>query len=218
MSEQLEIVKFRDELAVTRISRFVPGMPQPTLEIIGEDFSTAEEVRVNEITVQEFAIINKTTIWAQLPSDIAKVSSIEVVSSGFTRTTAGSKVTFLLGQRPKKVAGILKLTQLFMKWLLQSPGSDILSPARGGGLQGIVGSLQTSKDMSPVFATVVRAVDTTVTQIREAQSLRSDLPLDERLLSAEVKDIDVVEGQMFATVRVEINSIAGRAAVAALEL
>ena len=46
MPHQLEVIKFRDLLPVRTVSRFVPGMPEPTLEILGDDRSRAVTVYV----------------------------------------------------------------------------------------------------------------------------------------------------------------------------
>ena len=218
MAFQLEVIRFRDMLTVTSVPGFVPGVDVPTIEITGEDLSSAETVFINETRVPEFIIVNKHKIFAQLPEGTARISTIEVLSSGFTRTVDASKISFEIGDKTRKVDGILKLVQLFTKWILQSPGSDIFNPARGGGLQQIVGSVTTTRDMKPVLASLTRSVNSTVTQIRAAQMGVPTLPLSERLLDASLVDLNIYEKQMQARARVLVQSVGGADAVSALVL
>lgn len=219
MAVQLEVVKYRDLLQVHSIPRVIPGVSPLTIEVKGVDFSTVAEVIINSVPSPEFVIINKQTMWVQLP-DAAQngISTIEVLSSKFTRTIAASKVLFQLGDKTRAISGLPKLVQLFVKWLLQSPGSDIYDPSRGGGLQAIVGRINSTRDMKAVTASITRAVDATVTQVRNSQVNQTKLAMSERLLSASLQDINVFEKQMEARARVRIISMAGPEAVAEIGL
>jgi hypothetical protein len=218
MSVQLEVVRFRDLIEVLSISRFVPGITPPTLEIKGEDFRSVERVLINDQSSPEFIIINQKTIYVQVPEAIGRIQSIEVLSSKFTRNTSSSKLSYEFGPKTRKVEGILKLMQLFVKWLLQTPGSDVFNPERGGGLLTLVGAMGTGRGMDNIIGSVSRAVQTTVSQMRAAQINVPGLPLSEQLLSAEVTDFDIFERQMEARVKVLLVSMAGKEAVTALEL
>jgi hypothetical protein len=194
-------------------------MPTPTLEIKGRDFRSVEKVIINEVPAPEFILVNSTTIWAQLPSvALNRISTVEVVSSQLTRTNESSKLSFEIGDKSRTTSGIIKLLQLFTKWLLQSPGSDIFNPGIGGGLQEIVGKVLSTRKMEPVLAAITRSVQTTTTQIRTAQMNQPTLSLDERLLSAQVVDLNIYEQQMEARVKIEIRSVAGKQAAAELGL
>lgn len=219
MSNQLEVIKFRDLVTVTGIPRFVPELGFPAIEVVGEDFSSVERIYINEVSAPEFIVVNKHKMYVQLPeAALSSISSIEVVSSNFTRLGAGSKVSYELGNKTKTVSGLLKLVQLFIKWMLQSPNSDIFNPERGGGLQELVGKLDSDKQLNVVLASVSRSVQNTVAQIRAAQARVLGLQLSERLLSAEVTDFVIFKEQMEAQVKVSIQSAVGQQAVAALEL
>jgi len=216
----LEVVKYRDLVGVKSLSRFVPGMSEPTLEVIGEDFENVEEVRINEVQSPEVIILSRTTLWAVLPVGArSKISTIEVISSTFTKTNKASKLQFKIGTTPKRVSGILRLVQLFTKWMLQSPGSDLFNQEMGGGLQDLVGKVTTTKGMEPVMSAIAQSIDRTATQIRTAQ-LRSQgsLSPDERLLSADLVDFGIFEDKMEAQARVRIRSMSGQAAVTNLSL
>lgn len=218
MAYQLEIIRFRDILPVLSIPRFLPGIDPPTLEIVGEDFTSAERVIINGTPVPEFMIASKQSIYAQVPTGMKKMSTIEVISSRFTRSVVSSKISFEIGDQTLKVNGLLKLVQLFVKWILQSPGSDVLNPSRGGGLQDLIGRVSTTRNMQPIYATITRAIDTTVSQIKTAQAAVGDLPLDERLMSAVLIDMSTFQDRMEARARIGITSIAGIEAVTALRL
>jgi len=218
MSQQLEVVKFRDLIPVRSIPRVVPGLSNTTVEVVGEDFSSVETVLINDIQVPEFIVVDGKTMWAQLPDNVDSVQTIEVQSSKFTRTAAGSKLKFEIGEATKTVSGILKLTQLFTKWMLQSPGSDIFDPGRGGGLQRLVGQILTSKKMESVGVVLARSIDQTASQIRTTQVNEPNLPLDERLLSAALIGVNISGDKMEASARVRIISMAGDEAVSGLTL
>lgn len=218
MAVQIEVVKFRDLIPVTSVG-FAQGFDELTLDITGEDFQNVEQVLVNEIRCPEFIILTKNRMYAQLPSGAKnQISTIEVVSSTFTKTTAASKISYSFGNKTKTVSGILKLVQLFAKWMLQTPGSDIFNPERGGGLQEIVGQMPSSRKMDQVLGALTIIIQNTTSQIKSAQLKHSNLPADERLLSAELLDVNVYEKEMEASVKVAISSVAGKDAVASLSL
>lgn len=215
----LEVVKFRDVIKIRSIPRFVPGMSPPMLEIIGEDFSSVEEVKINSVDSPEFMIVSNTRLWAALPAAAREtIRTVEVISSGFTRTAGASKLQFKIGTKPKEISGILKLTQMFTKWMLQSPGSDIFAQNRGGGIQKLVGQITATRRMEPIMAAVTQAVQDTSSQIRAAQIRAGNVPADERLLSAELLDFGIFEDRMEAQARIRLRSVAGDAAVTDLEL
>ena len=218
MAFTLEVIRFRDLLEVTGIAGFVPNMSPPAMVIHGSDLSSADTVLINEMVSPGFMIANKETIYAQLPTGTKRIATIEILSNSFTKTVEASKVQFAIGDKTRKVEGILKLVQLFTKWILTSPGTDIFNPARGGGMQQIVGQVATTREMQPVFASITQSVNRTVTQIRAAQMYVPALPISERLLSASLIDLKIYEAQMQARARVQIRSIGGTDAVSALVL
>jgi len=218
MSFSLEVIRFRDVLEVTGVPGFVPGLHPPTIMVQGSDLSSADTVLINEMPCPDFMIVSKTLIYAQLPEGAKRISTIEVLSNNFTKTIESSKIQFVIGDKTRKVEGILKLVQLFTKWILTSPGSDIFNPSRGGGMQQIVGQVATTRNMQPVFASITQAINQTVSQIRAAQVNLPTLPISERLLSARLVDLNIYEAQMQARARVIIRSIGGADAVSAVVL
>lgn len=218
MAGQLEVVKFRDIVRMTSIPRLVPGFDEPTIEIKGDDFGSVSKVLINNSPSPEFIVVNKYTIYAQLPSTATGIKTVEIISNKFTKNFQDSRLEYEIGDKSQVVSGIQKLLQLFVKWILQSPGSDIFNPDRGGGLQDAVGQVMVSRKMGPILGVITRAVSSTTAQIRSAQVNVKNLPLDERLLSAEVQNLRIFEDQGEASVSVKIESVAGPQAVADLEL
>lgn len=218
MAKTLEVIKFRDVIRVSGITRFVPNLVDPTIELTGEDFSSVESVSINDVPAPEFFIVNQTTIWAQLPDGQGSIRSISVLSGSFTRTALASLVSFKIGTKTKGIEGVLKLTQLFTKWILQSPGSDVFNPERGGGLQDLAGRMSSTHKLDPILGSITRAVEKTANEIRRAQLNVGRLPLSERLLAATLVDVAVAAPLQEARAKVRIDNMAGDSAVSALQL
>jgi hypothetical protein len=219
MMPTLEVIKFRDVIRIQDIPRFVPNQVSPTLEVVGEDFTSVEQVLLNESTIVSYTILNKNTMWILVPASAkGELRNLEIISGNFTKTNASSKVTFSIGTRPKKLDGILKLTQLYTKWLLQSPGSDIFNPQHGGGLQDLVGRLVDINRMDHILSAMTRSVETTSSQIRTAQANVVGLSLSERLLQATLVDVDRSYDRLEARARVHLVSMAGDDALSNLIL
>lgn len=214
----LEVIRFRDVLPVTSIPRLVPGLSVPTVELKGEDFRSAETVFINDSPTPEFIIVDRKTIYAQIPTGVRQVRTLSVLSSNFTKTTQASKIDYQVGTKTRSISGLLKLVQLFIKILLQSPGSDIFDPEIGGGLQDLIGAITSTKRQDKVLGAISKAISSTESQIRRAQLDTPELPLSERLLSATLLDLQMLENLDEARARVQIDNVAGETGLAALDL
>lgn len=217
MAVTIEVLKFRDVIQVTGIPRFVPGLRR-TVELFGTDFASAEQVFINDIQVIEFVIVNRTTIWAQLPDGVDALQTVSVLSSNFTKTAIASKVIFQFGTKTRTVDGILKLVQLFTKQLLKTQGSDIFARNDGGGLQAVTGLITSTHRTDPILSAITKCVSVTAQQIRKNQLSVSGLPMSERLLAANVVDLQMDRTVDEARARIQIDSVAGQSAVTALDL
>jgi len=217
---QLEIIKYRDLIEIRDIPRFVAGADEPTIEVRGEDFSSVEKVFINEAEVLQYTIVNRTQMLVVVPSNVDPntLRTVEVISSNFTKTKTASKVTFAVGEQPKVVSGVMALVQLYTKWLLQTPGSDIFNPNRGGGLLGLIGQLISLNQTDHLLTSVTRAVQTTTQQIQVSQTQASQIPADQRLLDGSLVDVNINPYQSAAYVRVLITSTSGDTAVNSLVL
>ena len=189
----------------------------PTIEIIGQDFSAVDQVLINDQPSPFIEILSKTKLTAQVPSSIplAEVSSVNVVSRRLMMT-ASSVLRFQVSETPAKCTGIMKLMQLYVKLMLTTPGTDIMDPHLGGGILSILGSNIASKDGQAIINKFYIANDSVVRQIIAIQGRQPRLPLDEKLLSANVVSCKYSAGQGALLVSVELTSQAGRSALANL--
>ncbi len=213
----LSVIKYSDLIKIDSVNRIVSRVPF-VIEVEGQDFSSVSEVLVNDVVLPEFVIVNQKVMYLTIPPNIRQVRTISVRSSSFTRTTTGSIVEYKVGNKTKIVSGILRLTQLYIRYLLTSPGSDIFNPIDGGGLQDIVGAVGTSGNTTTILGALGHAVRKTSEDVTRAQSGRTDLALDERLLSATLVDLRSTRHSDSAEMRILITSYAGTEATANLSL
>ncbi len=199
--------------------RPVPGLPVRTLDIVGDDFRSADEVLMNEVPSPSFVIVNRNHILAEVP-DALKGSSITSVSVLSKRLiiTPRSFIKFQIGPRASKTRGILRLMQLFLKLLLQTPGSDIFAPKLGGGALRNLGQTVSVEDGTDIVSNLIISVDNTARQIIQIQGRNQATPPDERLLSATVLSAGFNKNETALLLSVDLRSQAGQAAVARFEL
>jgi hypothetical protein len=216
---QIEVIKLRELIPVRKVTGFVQGAAEPTIIIVGSDFSKAEKVYINHMESPSIQLVNVTTLHAVVPyGQESDLRSVAVVSYEFNRLAEQSIMEYQIGLKPKGVSGVLALTQLYVKWLMQTPGSDIQSPQRGGGLQRILGKLTTLDRMEPILSELSRAIGETTRQIQQAQVNSSNLPDDERLLVAELMDSHTDAETQTVSIFVNVVSFAGSSATASLNL
>jgi hypothetical protein len=190
------------------------------LELIGEDFRSVDEVRINDLESPDFVILGKNRLLAQLPDqlqDNPDVYSVFVLSRTFTITTK-SLLRFRIGDTPGQVSGIMRLVQLFVKLLLSNIGSDITNKRLGGNALRNVGSTFTSEEIREIKADFAIAVDTVSRTIIGLQSRNGTLPRNERLLKAQLVGATYSKSTSSLFVNIEVLSQAGNSARMNLEL
>jgi hypothetical protein len=193
----------------------LPGMVPRTLSIIGQDFTSIDQVLINDIASPDIVILSKTKLLAQVPAQLvnATLSSVTAVSN---RLMIGPRsiIKFQIGTTPSKVSGILRLVQVFLKILLTTPGIDIFAPRIGGAATRDLG-LTFGKDQGgSIVSDIIIAVNTTQKQIVTIQGRDPSIPRDERLLSATVTAATYNRAEAALIVSTEIVSQAGRSAIA----
>lgn len=201
------------------LARPVPGLPVRTLEIIGDDFRSADEVLMNEVPSPSFIIITKNRLIAEVPQALkdSTISSISVLSKKLT-VTPRSVIRFRIGRTPSKVRGILRLLQLFLRILFQTPGTDIFAPKLGGGALVHLGQSVSVEEGTDIVGDFIVSVDNTVRQIIQIQSRDQSIPPDERMLTARVSSAGFNKNETALIASIEVVSQAGRSAVARLEV
>jgi hypothetical protein len=214
-------VAFPQELVRINTVRTLPGLPIRTLDIIGEDFRSLNEVLMNEVPVPAggVVVLSRNRLLAEVP-DILKdqsITSISVTSSRLTITDR-SFIRFRIGTVPSKARGIIRLIQLFLKILFQTPGTDIFAPKVGGGALKSLGENYGKEEGADIQASFIIAVDNTARQIIQIQGRDASTPPDERLLTANVLSIGFNLNETALVASIEVTSQAGVRAVPRLEL
>lgn len=187
------------------------------LDVTGQDFSSVDEVLVNDLPVSGFVVVSKTRLLTALPSSVSpnNVTSVAVLSSRLA-VTPRSLLRFRVGRTPSKVTGILKLVQSFLKILFSTPGRDVFTQKLGGAALAGIGETFGVDQGSHIVSDFVLAVDTTRRQLISIQGRDTSLPKDEKLMSAKVLSSSFDYNSSSLIVSVEIISQAGRAATANL--
>jgi hypothetical protein len=222
VSIDLQIVFPQESVHLNRV-RTLPGsgrgvVPR-TLDITGDDFTSVEEVLINNIESPDVIILSKNRLLAQVPEHLAvsALGSVTVLSKRLTLTDR-SLIRFRIGKTPGKVRGILRLVQLFLKILFTTPGSDIFNRKTGGGGLIPLGQTFGGDDGGGIVSGFIISIDQTSRQIVAIQGRDPSTPRDERLLSAKVLTASFNRNEAALVVGIEITSQAGRAALANLEL
>lgn len=219
MTVDLQVVHSQEVVRLDHISVVSPGGIK-SIRVRGQDFSSVDEVLINDIASPDVVILSGTELLAQLPDSmqrVPEVNSVVVINHKFT-VGARSVLRFRFGKTTGRVKGIQRLVQLFVKVLFTTPGTDIFNPTLGGGILGSLGSTYGKDDGDNVITEYVIAVQRTQRQLIAQQSKDQRSPRDERLLSATVvgSSFDSRQGALY--MRVSLVSQAGRTALVNMEL
>jgi len=180
--------------------------------------SSASAVLINGIESPAFLVLDRHTIVVEIPSSQVGdlVRSVAVLSSRIAKTER-SVLSFRIGGSSSRVSGILRLVQRYTLMLLTSPGSDIINPEMGGGLLSLVGkTLQGAGRGENVRSSIQQSISKTTADIRKLQSQGPGFDPDETLLSALLINVNFDARTTTLAVRAQLESAAGRAAVANL--
>ncbi len=218
MAVDFQVCVPQEAIKVSQVSP-VPGLAVRTLRISGDDFRSVTEVLMNEVQSPSFIVLNRTQLLAQVPDVLASstVTSISVLSNRLI-ITPKSFIRFKIGVVPSKTRGILRLMQLFLRLLLQTPGSDIFARTLGGGALSHLGQSIGVEDGSDVVSSLIISVDNTKSQLIQIQSRNQSIPPDERLMSADVLSAGFNKNETAILLSVKLTSQAGESAVSRFEL
>lgn len=208
----IQLIRLLDVLRVNTVRNAIGVVPR-SLIITGDDFSSVEKVLINGDASPDFVVYSRTELAAQVPDQLADafITNVSVLSSGLTFTEK-SLVEFTFGTRPKKVRGILRLMQTFLRILLRTPGSNVFHRRSGGGLALRVGDNITSR----TAADVAIAINTTRQYIIGVQTSERSIPPSERLLSAEIMGLSADRQNTQVAVTVVLTSHAGARSAATI--
>lgn len=209
----IKVIAIKDVLTVNRVG-FVANFTPRSLRIEGVNLLSADEVIINDIPSPEFMAVSNSVLVAQVP-DSQVNSSIRKVTVLATKPSPdrSSILRFETGRTISKLEGLEKLIQLFVKMLLQTPGSDMFNPGEGGGVLSLVGRVVSKGDTSALSASLVSAVTRTRDQLIARQNLINRIPPDERLLRADVEAVGFNPNTSTLAARITVGAVSGRAAV-----
>lgn len=209
----IQIVRLLDFLKVNTI-RNAPGVVPRSIIVRGEDFRNVEQVIMDGFVSPEFVAFSMTELVAQVPEPLrnATITSVSVLSNTLTLTER-SIVEFTFGTRPKKVRGILRLMQTFLRILLRTPGSNRFHPRSGGGLLRMVGTVATNQ----TAADIAIAVQSARQYLINVQTSDRNIPPSERLLSAEIQALNVDPKSTSTFVTIVLTSHSGLRGAATLQ-
>lgn len=184
------LIRLVDLLPVTSFEN-ATGVTPRSLLISGSDFVNVDSVLMGGIPSPEFVLLNKNQLLAQVPDFLVDEPITEVsVFASALRATKRSLVEFTVGPRPRKVRGILRLLQNYIRILLRTPGTNLFHRNAGGGLRKRIGTNLTTS----ASADVVSAVSRTSAYFLSVQARDGGIPPSERLLSAAVENVVVDQG------------------------
>jgi len=219
MAVDLQVVFPQMVISLSKIRTVRSDRIPRTLEIVGEDFSSVDEVLINDHPSPDVVVVSNTKLWAQVPDQLRlhRITSVTVLSNTLVLNNK-SLIRFRIGPTPGKIRGILRLVQLFLKLLFTTPGSDIFSPSSGGGALQQIGRTFGKDQGGSIVSNFIISVDNTKRQIVAIQGRQPRLPPDERLLTARVLSVGFNRNEAALLATIEITSQAGRAAKARVEL
>jgi hypothetical protein len=216
MAVDFQVVFPQELIQLNSVSELV-GMVPRTVSVYGDDFRYVDQVEVNGFVSPQVVVLSKTRLLAQVPVQVGfnPVTSVSVVSNQLA-ITAQSVIAFQIGTVPSKVTGILRLVQIFLKFLFTTPGQDIFAPKLGGGVLKSLGATFGPSQTSNIVSNFVVSVATVQKQILALQARDPSLPADERLLTAKVQAAGFNKNETALVVSVALTSQTGKSALANL--
>jgi hypothetical protein len=156
----------------------------------GGSYENVKYVIVNNMRLEDI-FLQGFKLYIRLPTGMVAADIRTIYPISETRTVdKNTALQFSLGVYPKKLEGIGRLIQLFVKTLFTTPGTNIFFKTIGGGLGAVYKKGYAMDQQDKIIPDIITAVAKTERDIKEMQaSMR--LPFDERLISATVASTSV---------------------------
>lgn len=167
-------------------------------------------MRVNDVASPFFQVQSSRRILAEVPAGVSGPQAIVTVISSNLLDAEHVLLRHRIGSRSKKVSGLPRLLQMYVRILLMTPGTSLLNPRLGGGLLGKVRSSYSHGDVKDMQADVYLAVSKAQEQLITLQAREPHTPRDERLMSAKIVNCSVHPQTRELLVGIELKSQAGR--------
>lgn len=186
MPSDLQVVEVQSLLLVSRIE-IVPGVTPLTVQVEGGPFAGVDEVRVNDVPSPSYIVRSENLIWAQVPDGVADGTLVVSVLSANSLITDRVLLRFRLGRQTRKVSGLPRLVQQFMRLLMMTPGTNLAYPSLGGGLLQVARSAYAPGGSKDLRADAFMAVQRTTEQLIALQARDNRSPREEKLMRASVE-------------------------------
>lgn len=208
----IQLIRLLDVLPTTSM-RNAPGVSPRSIIVTGQNFANIDTVLINGMTSPMFVVMSTTELIAEVPRDSADAVITDVaVLSNVPSLTGRSLIELTVGSKIRKISGVQRLVQNFVRLLLRSPGSNIFSKASGGGLPQRIGGVLDNR----IAADIAIAIANTRQFIVAAQTPERNIPTDERLLSAEIANLTVDPTNASIYITLVLTSHAGARSAATL--
>lgn len=201
-----------EALAVVPLDQvqIIPDSVPVSLQIRGGPFVALDAVLINNIASPSFIQVNDREIWAQVPSGMeGSTVSVAVLSQNLLNADH-VQLRFRLGKQTRKISGLARLVQMFVRILLMSPGTNLLNPALGGGLLRALRSSYNPNQLQGLQTEVYLAVQRASEQLMTLQAREVRTPRDERILSAKVLGCGVAQATGQLALDLELLSQTGK--------
>lgn len=208
--QDVSLIRLLDVLSVNGIAE-AHGIHPRTIYVRGIDFRSVETVLINGLGAPEFRVMSTSELLAQVPESLvdAIITDVMVLSSALTMT-ASSIVEFTTGEHLKFVEGIQKLMQTYLRQLMRTPGTNIFHPRSGGGLRRRIGTIMDESLAGDIAVAVSQAQQ----YIINVQAGDRTIPPSERLLAAEISNLQIDQASTSCAVGIVLTNHAGTRAAA----
>lgn len=181
--KDVKVVRRRNVLPITKVTKI--SSDPAILEVLGDNFTDANQVRLNDAIVNDWVLAASDRILISIPDSLQKITLYTVAVLTEELRSNDNILSFEIG-RIESVSGIDSLVQHFVKVLLQSPGSNVFKPG-GGGVLKLAGK-NTINYGNSIKSDLIEAVDRTKNQLLSEQA-NSRISLTEKLANAEILGI-----------------------------
>lgn len=185
MSSDLQVIQAQAVLPVSAVE-YLQGVTPQSVRILGGPYRSVDEVRIGGQLSPSYVIASEQEIVAQIPPGLFGGSAQISILSSDLMGADHVLIRHRLGAQTRKVRGMPRLVQTFMRTLLMTPGTSLANPALGGGLLEALRSSYGPSDIQGLQADAYRAVQRAQEQIVSLQARDPSLSRSERLMAAKV--------------------------------
>jgi len=217
MTYDLQVVEVQSLLDVSRLD-YVPNLVPTSVRIQGGPFVGVDEVRLNDTPSPSFYVQDKFTIVAQVPQGLAGHELRASVTSSNTPFSDKVLLRFRAGKQTRRVQGLPRLVQTFVRLLMMTPGTNLRYPLLGGGLLSVARSAFRPGNGMDLRSAAVLAVRRASEQLISLQATNTRLRREERLMRATVERCAVQPQLGTLLLEISLTSQTGKSFLASVAL